>query len=77
MQLDIANPEIWKSEFRYSEIAFFVLDYVSISIGILVKALPHLRCVAAFMIISRLQRHRYAVELHLFALGIRSLFWAM
>ena len=29
------------------------------------------------MIISRLQRHRYAVELHLFALGIRSLFWAM
>ena len=48
LQLEIANPEIWKSEFRYSEIAFFVLDYVSISIGILVKALPHLRCVAAF-----------------------------
>ena len=48
MRLEIANPEIWKSEFRYSEIAFFALDYVSISIGILVKALPHLRCVAAF-----------------------------
>lgn len=26
----------------------FVLDYLSISMGILVKALPHLRCVAAF-----------------------------
>ena len=43
-----ANPEIWKSEFRYSEIAFFVLGYLSISMGILVKALPYLRCVAAF-----------------------------
>ena len=46
--LEITNPEIWKSEFRYSEIVFFVLDYVSISMGIFVKALPHLRCVAAF-----------------------------
>ena len=26
----------------------FVLGYLSISMGILVKALPHLRCVAAF-----------------------------
>ena len=26
----------------------FVLDYLSISMGIFVKALPHLRCVAAF-----------------------------
>ena len=25
-----------------------VLDYVSVSMGIFVKALPHLRCVAAF-----------------------------
>ena len=46
--IEIANPEIWKSEFRYSEIVFFVLDYLSISMRILVKALPHLRCVAAF-----------------------------
>lgn len=30
----------------------FVLDYLSISMGILVKALPHLRCVAAFTNIS-------------------------
>lgn len=49
MRLEITNPEIWKSEFWYSEIAFFVLDYGSISMGIFVKALPHLRCVAAFM----------------------------
>lgn len=32
----------------FTEIPFFVLDYLSISMGILVKALPHLRCVAAF-----------------------------
>ena len=31
-----------------SEIVFFVLNYDSISMGIFVKALPHLRCVAAF-----------------------------
>jgi hypothetical protein len=42
------NPEFWKSKFRYSEIAYFVLDYLSISIGIFAKALPHLQCVAAF-----------------------------
>ena len=48
LRLEIANPEIWKSEFRYSEIVFFVLNYSSISMGIFVKALPHLRCVAAF-----------------------------
>lgn len=30
------------------EIVFFVLNYSSISMGIFVKALPHLRCVAAF-----------------------------
>ncbi|BFK07479.1 hypothetical protein F290043J8_30310 [Mediterraneibacter gnavus] len=48
MRLEITNSEIWKSEFWYSEIAFFVLDYGSISMGIFVKALPHLRCVAAF-----------------------------
>lgn len=41
-------PETWKSEFQYSEIVFFVPNYSSISIGILVKALPHLLCVAAF-----------------------------
>lgn len=30
------------------KIAFFVLGYLYISMGILVKALPYLRCVAAF-----------------------------
>lgn len=48
LRLEIANPEIWKSEFRYSEIVFFVLNYSSISMGIFVKALQHLWCVAAF-----------------------------
>ena len=45
---EIPIPENWKSEFRYSEIAYFVLDNLSISVEILVKTLPHLRCVAAF-----------------------------
>ena len=45
---EIALPENWKSEFRYSEIASFVLDDLSISFGILVKTLPHLQCVAVF-----------------------------
>ena len=45
---EIVLPEIWKSEFRYSGIAYFVLDDLSISVGILVKTLPHLRCVAVF-----------------------------
>ena len=49
---EIALLEIWKSEFRYSEIAYFVLDDLSISVGILVKTLPHLRCVAVFTNIS-------------------------
>ena len=52
LRLEIANPEIWKSEFRYSEIACFVLDYLSIFMGILVKTLPYLRCIAAFTNIS-------------------------
>ena len=58
--LEIANPKIWKSEFRYSEIPFFVLDYLSISMGILVKALPHLRCVAVFTNVSTEIMIRYA-----------------
>lgn len=45
---EITNPKNWKSEFRYSEITYFVLDDLSISAGILVKTLPHLRCVAVF-----------------------------
>ena len=49
---EIPIPENWKSEFRYSEIASFVLEDLSISAGILVKTLPHLRCVAAFTNIS-------------------------
>ena len=31
MRLEIANPEIWKLKFWHSEIACFVLDYLSIS----------------------------------------------
>ena len=38
----------------------FVLDYLSISMGILVKALPHLRCVAAFTNILIKNMIRYA-----------------
>lgn len=49
---EITLPEIWKSEFRYSEIAYFVLDDLSISVWILVKTLPHLRCVAVFTNVS-------------------------
>ena len=45
---EIINPKNWKSEFRYSEITYFVLDDLSISAGRLVKTLPHLRCVAVF-----------------------------
>lgn len=43
-----SKSRIWKSEFRHSEITFFVLDYGFISIRIFVKSLPPLRCVAAF-----------------------------
>ena len=57
---EIALPEIWKSEFRYSEIASFVLDDLSISVGILVKTLPHLRCVAVFTNVSTEIMIRYA-----------------
>ena len=59
-KIEIALPEIWKSEFRYSEIAYFVLDNLSISVGILVKALPHLRCVAVFTNVSTEIMIRYA-----------------
>ena len=52
--------EIWKSEFRYSEIAYFVLDDLSISVWILVKTLPHLRCVAVFTNVSTEIMIRYA-----------------
>ena len=52
--------ENWKSEFRYSEIASFVLDDLSISVGILVKTLPHLRCVAVFTNVSTEIMIRYA-----------------
>ena len=38
----------WESGFRYPEITFLCLITVSISMGIFVKSLPHLRCVAAF-----------------------------
>ncbi len=48
LQPEIQNPEIGESEFRRSEIAFFVLGYLYISLRILVKALLDLRCVAAF-----------------------------
>ena len=34
--------------FRYSEIIYFALEYLFIFIGIFVKALQNLRCVAAF-----------------------------
>ena len=57
---EIALPEIWKSEFRYSEIAYFVLDDLSIFAGIFVKTLPHLRCVAVFTNISTEIMIRYA-----------------
>ena len=53
---EIALLEIWKSEFRYSEIAYFVLDDLSISVGIFVKTLPHLRCVAVFTNVSACQQ---------------------
>ena len=36
---EITLPEIWKSEFRYSEIAYFVLDDLSISVWIKAKRL--------------------------------------
>jgi len=57
---EITLPEIWKSEFRYSEIAYFVLDDLSISVWILVKTLPHLRCVAVFTNVSTEIMIRYA-----------------
>ena len=43
----------------------FVLDYLSISMGILVKALPHLRCVAAFTNILIEIMIRYAQKVNL------------
>ena len=57
---EIALPENWKSEFWYSEIAYFVLDDLSISVGIFVKTLPHLRCVAVFTNVSAEIMIRYA-----------------
>ena len=57
---EIPIPENWKSEFRYSEIASFVLEDLSISAGILVKTLPHLRCVAVFTNVSTEIMIRYA-----------------
>ena len=57
---EIALPENWNSEFRYSEIAYFVLDDLSISVWILVKTLPHLRCVAVFTNVSTEIMIRYA-----------------
>ena len=43
-----------------SEIAYFVLDDLSISVWILVKTLPHLRCVAVFTNVSTEIMIRYA-----------------
>ena len=57
---EIPIPENRKSEFRYSEIASFVLEDLSISAGILVKTLPHLRCVAVFTNVSTEIMIRYA-----------------
>ena len=50
LRIEISNPEIWKSD-SVPEFRLLVLDYVSVSMGIFVKALPHLRC-AAFTNIS-------------------------
>ena len=45
LRFEIANPEIGVPVLGNR---LFVLSYSSISMGIFVKTLPHLRCIAAF-----------------------------
>ena len=48
----LAAPPHRSIQSHFTEIAYFVLDDLSISVGLFVKTLPHLRCVAVFTNVS-------------------------